>query len=75
MKKVNISLIIIISILSIIKVLGELDEEIVWILKDLSIILTVSLPYIISKVFKVNISEGLSFMYIIFYGRMIKQIK
>lgn len=66
MKKINISLIIITAVLSIIKVLGELDEELVWILKDLSIILTVSLPYIIRKIFKINISEGLSFMYIIF---------
>ena len=66
MKKINISLIIITAVLSIIKVLGELDEELVWILKDLSIILTGSLPYIIRKVFKVNISEGFSFMYIIF---------
>lgn len=66
MKKINISLIVIISLLGIIKVFGELDEKLVWILKDLSIILTVSAPYILQKIFKIKISDGLSFMYIIF---------
>ena len=66
MKKFNISLIVIISILAVIKVFGELDEKLIWILKDLSIILTVSIPYILQKVFKLKISDGFSFMYIIF---------
>ena len=66
MRKINFSLIIITIILSIIKVLGELNEPIAFILKDLSIIITVSLTYIISKIFKIKISEGLSFIYIIF---------
>lgn len=66
MKKINIALMVIIIVLGIINVFGELDEKLVWILKDLSIVLTVSLPYILKKLFKLNISEGLIFVYIIF---------
>ena len=66
MKKINISLIIITIVLSLIKVLGELDAPLAIILKDLSIILTINLTYIISKIFKVKISNGLSFVYIVF---------
>ena len=66
MKKINISLIIITIVLSLIKVLGELDAPLAIILKDLSIILTINLTCIISKIFKVKISDGLSFVYIVF---------
>ena len=66
MKKINIGLMIITSILGIISTLSDLDRSLAFILKDLSIVVTVSLTYIISKIFKVHISEYFSFIYIIF---------
>ena len=65
MKKINIILIIISIILSIyISFTQEL--ELVNIAKNLSIIITINAVYIIKKVFKLNISEELNFIYILF---------
>ena len=66
MKKINVILIIIISIIGIISTLSDLNRDLVFILKDLSIIITVSLTYIIGKIFKVHINEYFTFFYIIF---------
>lgn len=66
MKRVNILLIIITIILSGIAVFGELDRGVVIILKDSSIILTLLFPYILKKLFKLNISESLILVWIIF---------
>ena len=61
MKKINVILVIIISILGVISTLSGLNRDLVFILKDLSIIITVSLTYIISKIFKVHINEYFTF--------------
>ena len=65
MKKINISLIIISIILSIfVTFIGKLDLVIV--AKNLSIIITINIMYIIRKLFKLKISEELIFIYILF---------
>ena len=61
MKKINVILVIIISILGVISTLSDLNRDLVFILKDLSIIITVSLTYIIGKIFKVHINEYFTF--------------
>lgn len=66
MKKINIILVIITIFLAMITIIGELDKGIVIVLKDLSIILTVTVPYIFRKVFKRNVSEGFIFIWILF---------
>lgn len=66
MKILNIFLIIITLVCSAFTIFGELNQDIVIILKDSSIILTVTLPYIIQKLFKVKINEGLITIWIIF---------
>ena len=66
MKKINIILLIITLICSFITILGELDRGIVIILKDSSIILTASLHYIINKIFKVKLNDGIIFIWLIF---------
>jgi len=66
MKKLNILLIVITLACSAFTVLGELDKSIVIILKDSSIFLTIFLPYIIEKVFKIKIAEGCKTIWIIF---------
>lgn len=66
MKKVNIFLILFISILSLFTVLSEFDKGIVIVLKDLSIVFTLSIPYIVSKIFKLNIKPSLITLWIIF---------
>lgn len=66
MKKINITIIIITIILSIFLVFKDLDTNVAWILKDLSIILTITAPYIFEKIFKKNITEGLKLVWIIF---------
>lgn len=66
MKKLNILLIIITLICSAYTVLNELDKSIVIILKDASIFLTVFIPYIIEKVFKIKVAEGCKTVWIIF---------
>ena len=66
MKKINITIIIIVSILSLFRVINELDNSMGVILKDLSIILTLPAPYIFEKAFKKNLDEGFKFIWIIF---------
>jgi len=66
MKKLNILLIIITLVCSAFTVLNELDKSIVIILKDSSIFLTVFLPYIIEKIFKIKLPEGCKTVWIIF---------
>ena len=65
MKKINISLIII-SILLSLFISFYNETEIVEIAKDLSIIITINLIYIVKKLFKLKISEELNFIYIVF---------
>lgn len=64
-KKINITLILIAIIGSLYFVFTR-DNNIVLILKDLSIVVTISALYIIQKLFKIKISEGLNLVYIIF---------
>ncbi len=66
MKKINILLIIIISILSLFTISTELDKGIVIVLKDLSIIFTLLMPYVIAKLFKIEIKPSLITLWIIF---------
>lgn len=66
MKKLNILLILITLICSGINVLGELDKSIVIILKDASIAFTIFLPYIVQKIFKIEVNEGFKTIWIIF---------
>ena len=66
MKKVNIILLIITLVCSFITIIGELDKGIVIILKDSSIILTATLPYIVNKLFKVKLNDVVIFVWLIF---------
>ena len=66
MKKLNALLIIITLACSTFTILGELDQSIVVILKDASIFLTIFLPYIIEKIFKIELPEGCKTIWIIF---------
>ena len=66
MKKINYLLIICILIGAFINVFFELDKGIVIVLKDISIIFTITLPYILKKIFKIDINEFLIFIWIIF---------
>ena len=66
MKKINKLLIILISIIALFTVLFELDKGPVIVLKDISIVLTLILPYLFEKVFKKNLSEGFKLVWIIF---------
>ena len=58
-KKINILLILVAIIGSIYIVLTK-DQSLVLILKDISIIITISALYIIQKIFKIKISEGIN---------------
>jgi len=64
-KKINVLLIIIAIIGSLYFVITR-DNDIVLILKDLSIIITINGLYLLKKIFKVKISEGINFLYILF---------
>lgn len=64
-KKINIILILI-AVLGSIYITITKDRSLVYILKDLSIILTINALYIIKKIFKVNINEYINFIYILF---------
>lgn len=66
MKKINFGLIIITLVCAFFTIINELDKGIVIILKDLSIVFTISVPYLVKKVFKVNINEGFITCWIIF---------
>ena len=66
MKKINIFLIVVTVFLAFITVFSELDKGLVVVLKDSSIILTITLPYILNKCFKLSISDNLIFVWIVF---------
>ena len=66
MKKLNILLILITLICSFVTIFQNLDNDIIVILKDSSILFTIFLPYIFEKVFKINLHEGLKTIWIIF---------
>lgn len=66
MKKINYLLISITLICALFTIVNELDKGIVIILKDLSIFITILLPYIIQKVFKIKLKEGFITTWIIF---------
>ena len=66
MKKVNICLLIITLVCSFFTILGELDRGVVIVLKDSSIILTASLPFIVNKIFKEKLNDGIIFVWLIF---------
>lgn len=64
-KKINISLILI-AIIGTLYFVFARDTNIVSILKDISIIVTISAIYIIQKLFKARINEVINLTYIIF---------
>ena len=64
-KKINISLILI-AIIGTLYFVFTRDNNIVLILKDISIIVTISALYIIQKLFKIRINEVKNLIYIIF---------
>lgn len=66
MKKINIILVLTISVIALLTIVSQPYEGIVVLLKNLSIILTVSLPFIIERLFKIKINNGLTFIWIIF---------
>lgn len=66
MKKINIALLIITLVCSFLIIIRELDRGIVIVLKDSSILLTATLPYIINKLFKVKLNDGVIFVWLIF---------
>lgn len=66
MKKINMIFIITTICLAFMTIITELDKGIVVILKDSSIALTLLVPYIVRKVFKIDIDESLVFVWIIF---------
>ncbi len=65
-KKLNILLILITLTCSTFTIINELDSSIVIILKDASIYFTIFLPYIVRKIFKIEIKEDLVTIWIIF---------
>ena len=64
-KKINLFLIVITIICSLYYVFTR-DDKLVLVLKDLSIIITINLLYILNKLFKLKISDELNFIYILF---------
>lgn len=66
MKKINYFLIAFTLICAFSKVLLELDKGIVIILKDSSIVFTIFWLYFLKKCFKLDISDELNFLWIIF---------
>lgn len=64
-KKINI-LLVLIAIIGSFYIAFTKDQSIVLIIKDISIILTICAIYIIRKVFKLKIGDGLNFIYILF---------
>jgi len=64
-KKINITLILIAIIGSLYFVFTR-DNNIVLILKDISIIFSISALYIVQKIFKIKINEYINLVYIIF---------
>ena len=66
MKKINIVLLFITLVCSFFTIIGELDRGIVIVLKDSSIILTATLPFIVNKFFKGKLNDGIIFVWLIF---------
>ena len=66
MKKINIGLLVITLVCSFFTIMGELDKGIVIILKDSSIVLTATLPYIINKLFNIKLNDGVIFVWLVF---------
>ncbi len=66
MKKINYLLILITLICSFVTICGELDKGFAVVLKDASIIFTIAVPYIVRKVFKIELSEGFITFWIIY---------
>ncbi len=66
MKKINHLFIFVTLICSFITIFSEFDKGIVIILKDASIVLTLLFPYILNKLFKLDIGESLILIWIIF---------
>lgn len=64
-KKINFLLILIASIGGLYFAITK-ESNIIFILKDLSIIITISALYIVQKIFKIKIPEGINFIYIVF---------
>jgi len=64
-KRINISLILI-AIIGTLYFVFTRDTNIVLMLKDISIIVTISALYIIQKLFKIRINEVINLIYIIF---------
>ena len=65
MKKIN-HLLIFIAIMGSIYITITKDESLVYILKDMSIIITINALYILKKTFKIKLSEEINFIYILF---------
>lgn len=66
MKMINKFLIILTIVLSVFIIFGEFDRGIVIVLKDSSIVLTLLFPYILKRLFKIDISDGVIFVWIVF---------
>lgn len=64
-RKINI-LLILVAIIGAIYIAFTKDDSLVLILKDLSIIITITALYIVQKLFNIKIGEGLNFIYILF---------
>ena len=64
-KKINIFIILVAVLCSIYFVVTK-DREFIFIVKDLSIVVTISALYIIEKLFKIKINEYIKFIYIVF---------
>ena len=64
-KKINI-LLIIISIIGGFYFAFTRDDNVVLVLKDISILFTINLLYIIQKIFKIKINSAINFIYISF---------
>ena len=64
-KKIN-HLLIIIAIIGSIYITITKDNGLVYILKDLSVIITINIINILKKLFKVKISDEINFIYILF---------
>ncbi len=64
-KKINIILVLIAVVGSIYITITK-DRSLVYILKDISIIFTINALYIVKKIFKIDINDGINFIYILF---------
>ena len=66
MKRINYLLIIGILLCASVTVFCEFDKGTIIVLKDVSILLTLTFPYIVKKFFKFDISDYLIFIWIVF---------